>query len=263
MKKHISRWMYRGLAAGLMVAGLQAQAAIIQVQPDDFLAGAGLITFSEFPLNTVNPSYAPADYGGVPGDPNVTFGGYFQGQGLSTTPAQDCPGAAPTACITGDPTGPLSLDPDSPSTFITNDGANPTSPVLSGSPIFNGPIAALFDTDLAGVGFDGGFFDAVGSTGITAFARDGSLLGTIGNSIIGIEFLGLVTSDGSPQIAGVFLDLIGNEPAGFAIDNVRFGGMGEVVIPGDTASVPEPFSVALLGLGLLGLMTFRRRLNGM
>ncbi|WP_222873764.1 PEP-CTERM sorting domain-containing protein [Hankyongella ginsenosidimutans] len=117
--------------------------------------------------------------------------------------------------------------------------------MLSGSPTFNGGIAVLFDIELAGVGFDGGFFDAAGSTGITAFARDGSLLGTVTNTGTGIEFLGLVTDDGSEAIAGVFLDLTGSEPAGFAIDNLRFGRRGQVVNP-----VPEPASFAVLGLGL-------------
>ena len=130
--------------------------------------------------------------------------------------------------VVGSPIGPLSLDAASPDTFITGDGANPTSPVLSGTPTFNGGIAVLFSTDQFGVGFDGGFFDAIGSTAITAFARDGSLIGSVANTITGIEFLGLVTDDNTASIAGVFLDLIGNEPAGFAIDNIRFGGVDDI-----------------------------------
>ncbi len=142
-----------------------------------------------------------------------------------------------------------------PDTFINPDGANPTSPVLSGTPLFNGPIAILFDIDQAGVGFDGGFFDAAGSTGITAFARDGSLLGTVVNLGTGIEFLGLVTDDGSAAIAGVFLDLVGSEPAGFAIDNLRFGERGEVIVPN-----PAPASLALFAVGLIAASAaFRRR----
>lgn len=232
-----------------------ANAGVLRVAPGDFVAGAGLITFSEFALGTVNPTYAPAAYGGGAGSPTVTFDGWFLGQSLSATPGVDCPGAAPSACIVGSPSGPLTLDAASPNTFITSDGANPTSPVLSGTPTFNGGIAILFDIDLAGVGFDGGFFDAVGSTGITAFARDGTLLGTITNTGTGIEFLGLVTDDGSESIAGVFLDLTGSEPAGFAIDNLRFGRRGEVIIPG----VPEPAALGLFGLGILGLGLARRR----
>jgi PEP-CTERM motif len=237
----------------LMICG-GAQADVIRITEAEFLAGSGLITFSEFPLTTVNPTYAPGSYGGGVGSPTVTFDGYFTGQSLSATPAADCPGAAASGCVVGSPTGSLSLDAASPDTFITTDGANPTSPVLSGSPIFSGPIAALFDVDVAGVGFDGGFFDAIGSTGITAFARDGSLLGTVVNTGTGIEFLGLVTPDGTAQIAGVFLDLVGTEPAGFAIDNLRFGIAGQVTVP----SVPEPGTLMLLGLGVMGLAALRR-----
>ncbi len=251
----------RHLLAFAMSASLLASAAhasIVRVSAADFVAGSGQITFSEFAINTQNPVYNPADYGGDINSPKVSFGGFFTGQSLSANPGVDCPGAAATACVVGTPTAALSLDANSPFTFITTDGSNPTSPVLSGSPTFNGPIAVLFDKDQAGVGFDGGFFNAIGSTGITAFDRNGNLLGTVANLGTGIEFLGLVTSDGSSQIAGVFLDLVGAEPAGFAIDNLRFGVQGQIVIPG----APEPGSWALLiaGFGLTGVAMRRRRI---
>jgi len=230
-----------------------ANAAVVRVSEANFKPAAGLITFSEYALNTQNPTYTPGQYGGGANAPTVNFGGFFVGQSLSAQAAIDCPGAAASACVVGNPTGPLTLDTNSPATFITTDGANPTSPVLSGTPRFNGPIAVLFSADQYGVGFSGGYFDAVGSTGITAFARDGSLLGTVINTGRGIEFLGLV-SDGGPGIAGVFLDLVGSEPAGFAIDNLRFGEQGQV-------NVPEPATWALMiaGFGLVGTAMRRRR----
>lgn len=250
--------MSRIVAAALSIGlAASASASIVRVTAANFVAGSGQITFSEYGLGTVNPTYAPATYGGNANSPTVTFGGYFTGQSLSANPSVDCPGAAASACVVGTPSGPLSLDALSPQTFITQDGANPTSPVLSGSPIFNGPIAVLFDKDQSGVGFDGGFFDAVGSTGITAFDRAGNLLGTVVNTGTGIEFLGLVTSDKSATIAGVFLDLVGAEPAGFGIDNLRFGVGSEVTVGG----VPEPATWALLisGFGLTGAAMRRRR----
>lgn len=256
-------------AAALLSQAATAQAAVVRISEANFRASAGLITFSELPVGTVNPNYAPAAYGGGIGSPNVTTGGFFLGQSLSANAAVDCPGAAASACVTGSPTGSLTLDPSSPNAFIATDSSTPTSPGLSGSPTFNGPIALLFDTDQLGVGFSGGFFDAVGSTGITAFDRMGQLLGTVANGAIGIDFLGLVSATGTPEIAGVFLDLVGAEPSGFIIDNVRFGAAGDIMLPpevpggeGNPSAVPLPAGLPLLigGLGALGLLRRRRQL---
>lgn len=245
----------------LAASAATAQAAIIRLPEAAFTASAGLIRFSEtgFPVNTVNPTYAPADYGGGGGAPTVRTGGFFTGQSLSATPGVDCPGAAATGCVVGVPTGPLSLDPAAPNAFITTDGSFPTSPTLSGTPRFNGPIALLFDVDQTGVGFEGGFFNAVASTGITAFARDGSRLGTVANEKTGIEFLGLVTADGLPGIAGVFLELVGAEPAGYNIDNVRFGQAKDIILPPDVGQVPVPAALPLLATALAGLGFAARR----
>lgn len=231
----------RGIDNGKVIVNqeyVRANGGIIRVTEDAFTASAGLITFSEFPTGTQNPSYNPGDYGGAAGDPVVTFEGWFAGQSLAGAACP--PGAASTGCIAGVPTNPLTLDPSAPDTSIVGDGANPTSPVLSGSPIFNGPVAIHFDTDQAGVGLDGGFFDAAGGTAITAFARDGSEIGTVVNEELGIEFLGLVTADGQEKIAGLLFHLVGEEPAGFAIDNVRFGEAGDIVSPAPPAPAGPP-----------------------
>lgn len=230
-----------------------ASADVVRVSADAFISGSGLITFSEFSQGTVNPVYAPAAYGGGATSPTVSFGGYFAGQGLSTTPGVDCPGGADTGCVVGIPTGPLGFGVGAPDTFIVSDSSNPTSPVLSGSPTFNGSIAILFSVDQAGVGLEGGFFDAAGGTAITAFARDGTLLGSVTNLGTGIEFLGLVTDDGSAQIAGLLFSLVGDEPAGFGIDNLRFG------IAGQVTPIPEPSTWAMLGLGIAVVGMARRR----
>jgi hypothetical protein len=253
-----------GEAAALLGGG---GGGVIRIDESAFQAGSGLITFSELPLGTNNPVYAPATYGGAGDDPQVSFGGFFQGQSLGD--ASTCPpGAALSGCVIGDATAPLAFAPGAPVTMIVNDGANPTSPVLSGSPTFNGPIAILFDSDVAGVGLDGGFFDNVGGTAITAFARDGSVIGSVLNEETEIEFLGLVTADGSDTIAGLLFSLVGAESAGFAIDNVRFG-TGDVVQPPGPPAPPEPVPTSgplallllLLGLCFVAIASTRRQVR--
>ncbi len=239
----------------LVVAGIflatSAQAGILRINEAAFTAEAGKITFSEKAIGTQNPTYAPADYGGGAGAPTVNFGGWFSGQ---SNGGASCGGAA-SGCVVGSPTGSLSLDVNSPVTSIVTDSANPTSPVLSGTPRFNGPISILFSVDLAGVGLDGGYFDAIGGTAITAFDRAGNVLGQVKNLGKGIEFLGLVMDDGLAKIAGLQFSLVGAEPAGFAIDNLRFGKAGEVIVPGQ---VPLPAALPLMA-SVLGLGALARR----
>ena len=245
-------------APSLLIA-TAAQAQVVRVSAANFNAAAGVITFSEKALGTTNPVYLPAQYGGTPTAPTVSFGGFFVGQSLSANASADCPGGAATACVVGNATGPLTLAANSPNTFIVNDGADPTSPVLSGSPTFNGPISAISSARIRSQSaLYGGFFDAIRSTGIVAYARDGSVLGTISNLGRGIEFLGLGVADGTARIAGVGLRLTGAEPAGFGIDNLRFGTAGQVNIP----AVPEPASWAMMicGFGVMGsALRYRRR----
>ncbi|MEM7225560.1 MAG: PEP-CTERM sorting domain-containing protein [Pseudomonadota bacterium] len=242
-----------------------ANAGVVRVFDSGFIAGSNLITFDEFPLATVNPTYTSSDYmanGGVPGDPTVTFGGFFLGQSLTVDPGNDCPLGAPTACVVGNPDAPLTLDSASPSTQIAMDGASVNSPVLSGSPLFDGPVAVHFDMDLAAVGFDAGFLDGIGSMAITAYDRDGNNLGSVTNVGRGFEFLGLQTDDGMERIAGVLFSVVGFEPSGFAIDNLRFALEGEVTDP--EVQIPEPQALMLFLAGLLGLvvLTWRRQPRG-
>ncbi len=235
-------------AASLFVAS-QANADIVDIPQSAFQANAGLITFSEYADGTENPVYPPAVYGGGASAPTVSFGGFFLGQSLGTDAT--CPsGAAVSGCVVGTPTGPLALDPTSPATFITDDGAMPTTPILSGSPTYNGPIAIEFSTPQTGVGLTGGYFDAVGSTGITAYDAQGNVLGTVSNTETGDEFLGLETTDHSAKISGLLFHLVGDEPFGFDVDNIEFG-VGDQVAP--VSGAPEPGTWALLMAGVAGV----------
>jgi hypothetical protein len=230
--------------------------SIIQIPEASFVSGSGKITFSEVPLGSNNPTLTPGQYGGGAGSPTVSFGGWFTGQSL--VPG-GCNGGAATGCVGGSPTGPLSLDPASPATFTVNDGAQPTSPVLSGSPTFNGPIAILFSTPQSGVGLVGGFFNSLNATAITAFDATGNVIGSVTNSQLGLEFLGLVTNDGSAIISGLLFSLVGDEPAGFAVDDIRFGVGSQVVVPGGATPLPGALPLFASGLGVFGFIAHRRR----
>jgi hypothetical protein len=121
---------------------------------------------------------------------------------------------------------------DSP--FISVDSANPTAPVLSGTPRFQGAIEGTFVDPNDGVtpvvveGFslDAGYFDAYGSVRLTWYAKDGTKLGQKVGSIIGIQTF---TIQGGP-VASWRIETIKEEPAGFAIDNVSIKSMGDALL---------------------------------
>ena len=176
----------------------------------------------------------------------VSFAGTFVGQTVT---------GGNVKTIAGTPSvGPLALNTGVRS-MIVGDNDNPTSPVLSGDPTFNGPVSVLFSKDIAAVGLDGGFFNAIGGTSIQAFRRNGSVIGSVMNTMLGIEFFGLASATGD-DIAGISFYITGNEPAGFAIDNLTFGSRETV-----SGVVPEPstWALMLVGLGSLAVVSRRRR----
>ena len=232
-------------AVALLLVGIgtaaRAEDAVVRVEERQFKEGAGRITFSEVPLGTVNPTYPPSLYGGGDDSPTVRFGGYFRGRRLGAQ--HECPQGAPlTGCLAGMPSAPLTLDSASPPvTTLSNAGVpGSQSPELGGTPRWNGPIAIWFDHDVAAVGLQGGYFDAAGGTAITVYDRQGRTLGRTINRRTGFEFLGLATSDLTPRIAGLEFHLVGQEPAGFGVDNIRFGAPRQVDLPGKTAPPPPP-----------------------
>ena len=244
-------WIFALVLVCSTLTASQSYAVLINLGAGSFTPAASVITFSEVSLGTVNPIF---NFTAVPGLGNVTvsFEGFFVGQAACSSPCSPVTLSDHTPAA-----GPLALDPAAPNTFTVTDAANATSPVLTGTPTFNGPISVLFSVPVAGVGLKGGFFDALNSTTIEAYDANGNILGSVTNSVTGFEFYGLADSTGGNVIQGISFFITGNEPAGFAIDNLTFGAAAAIVPI--TRKITEPTPLILLGMGLLGLARFIRR----
>jgi hypothetical protein len=117
--------------------------------------------------------------------------------------------------------------------FISTDGSNPTSPVISGTPRFEGPITGRFvvpgtnkPVAVKSFTFDAGYFDNFTSTRIEWFDLKGQKLGQRINSTLGIEQF---TIEGG-NIASWTMSIVADEPAGFAIDNISFVSTGPSIL---------------------------------
>ena len=229
------------IAAGVLsVAASASFATLVPLGPNTFKfnSAAPVITFDDtpdVPLGSFDPTYSFSSVPGV-GAVDVSFGGSFLGQVASD---QNTP---PVTLSPSAPTGPLTLDPNDIPVFTTEDPASPTSPVLSGTPLFQGSISIFFDSPVAGFGFTAGSFSLPESTTIQAYGADGSVLGTITNSSTGFQFLGMADSNLADVISGVS---IFTSTDSFEIDNVTLGGQGALI------PIPLPSS---LDMGLAALV---------
>lgn len=108
--------------------------------------------------------------------------------------------------------------------FISPDGSNPTAPVLSGTPQFQGPITATFvapgnassPASTRQLTFDAGYFDEIGSTQVTFLDINNASLGTFSNTGTGIRTFTAPAGAHSFTIGGT------SDSAGFAIDNLSY-----------------------------------------
>src|ERR1044072_299280 len=108
--------------------------------------------------------------------------------------------------------------------FTTSDGANPTSPVLSGRPLFQGEISAAFvtpgttsPTTVNGFSLDVGYSDSRSSVVVDYLDADGIVVGSQYAQSYGINHLTIAYRG----IASFTVYTVSDEPAGFAIDNLR------------------------------------------
>ena len=181
-----------GYTTMVAVGGVTLSNQNIALEPADVervtqATGNNLLTFSEYSVNTtITDQY-----------PGIQFGGRLDISGNS-----------------------LGLRDDSP--FITTDTSAPTSPVLSGVPRFEGPLAAIFDDPQVEFQFSAGYFDTLGDTNISVYDTDGLLLQSVSNDDNGIEVFAFRSSTGSALIKG-FEFIVGPlEAAGAAIDNLVY-----------------------------------------
>jgi lysophospholipase L1-like esterase len=107
--------------------------------------------------------------------------------------------------------------------FLTSDGANPTSPVLSGTPRFFGTIAGRFTvpgtttpTTVNGFSLDVGFINNRNSVEVDYFDASGKLVGSTRAQQNGINELNIAYRG----VASFTVSAIEAEIAGFAIDNL-------------------------------------------
>jgi hypothetical protein len=108
--------------------------------------------------------------------------------------------------------------------FITSDGSNPTSPVLSGEPLFEGPIVGHFvvpgtdtPTSVNLLQLDAGYIDDPGSVEIVAHLANGQTRTAVADHL-GIDQISMATRG----IESFTVQEVGEEDAGFAIDNLGF-----------------------------------------
>jgi hypothetical protein len=166
-----------------------------------------LITFDEFPVGTMIDD----EYEGL----GVKFlAGYYTG----TLPQISMNGAMPTQPI---------LRP-------TGDGIYPS--------IYQGDFWMLFTTPVLDVTFDSGYWDGVGTGYMYVYNAGGSQIGTVQNTIIGIEQISI---SGLGPIGKVYFNSIG-DLAGADIDNLAF------------TPVPAPGAILLGGIGA-GIVSWLRR----
>ena len=203
----------------------------------------------------INPSLT---FTGVPGYGTLTisYGPFFQGQVATDA-------FSPPIIVSGTPAPPLSLTTTMDlQTVVETDLNNPVpnAEEIGGVPVpatngFGGPVALLFSEPVTGVTLTAGYLDTVGTTTITAYTADGTVLGTVSNTALGYETFNLADSTGRP-LSGLLITT--TDAGGFGIDGVGIATAKTLVAvpaPGSGAMLP---AMALVFAGA-GRTWYRRR----
>jgi len=129
--------------------------------------------------------------------------------------------------------------------IISWDYAMTTEPVLSPNPPYAGDFYMIFTgLGATNVSFISGWWDGDGTGDVDVYDPSDNLLASLTNIGTGVYTFNLAAYG---TIGKIYFNSI-SDPAGADIDNLSFN------------SVPEPATLLLLGLGLAGIASLRRKI---
>ena len=103
---------------------------------------------------------------------------------------------------------------------IVNDSCSPTTPVIAANASYSGPVTLRFSDTVSSISLDAGCFDEARSTRVSIFGLNGYRIETTVNKAGDDQYQNFSFDYGENVIKKVIIRPIGNEPAGFAVDNV-------------------------------------------
>ncbi|GIX14725.1 MAG: protease [Paracoccaceae bacterium] len=106
---------------------------------------------------------------------------------------------------------------------IVPDSCDPTSPAIAANTFYQGPVALVFSHPVSALALDAGCFDAARSTRIILYGLNDYRIVRVDNSVDTAVYEHFSWDFGENVIKRVVIAPIGEEPAGFAVDNIDIG----------------------------------------